>query len=261
MLGRDQTPGQWEETAVETEELTLNSAAIQLPAAAFWPPGAGPHPGVVVATGGLETGSIDAYRWAGERLATGGYAALVATYSAPSPYSDVDDLSLALDWLASSPRIDGKRLAIWGHSRGGLGALLAAARDDRLRAVVSICAPSDLPDYMNRLGTYFPAARDSIAKFLGGLPDEVSEKYQAINLLSLSGRLKKPLLLIHGTADMRVPVDQSIRLAESLKEGGNENLRLELMPGVGHFLELGTLGYQFDRVIDMTVSWLNEVIP
>jgi dipeptidyl aminopeptidase/acylaminoacyl peptidase len=246
---------------MEVEELTLSSEGSQLPAAVFWPVGARPHPAVVVATGGLETGSVDGYRWAGERLAAAGYAALVATYSAPSPYSDVDDLSLAIDWLASSPRIDGQRLAIWGHSRGGLGALLTATGDDRLRAVVSISAPSDLPDYMNRLGTYFPAARDSIAKFLGGLPDEVWEKYLAVNLLGLSGRLKKPSLLIHGTADMRVPVDQSIRLAESLKEGGNENVRLELMPGVGHFLEMGTLGYQFDKVIDLTVSWLNDVIP
>jgi dipeptidyl aminopeptidase/acylaminoacyl peptidase len=113
---------------------------------------------------------------------------------------------------------------------------------------------------MNRLGTFFPAARDSIAQFLGGLPDEIPEKYDAIQLVSLAGKLRKPVLLLHGTADMRVPVDQSVRLAAALKEGGNENVRLELLPGVGHFLELGTLGYQFDRVIELTTTWLNEVL-
>ena len=107
---------------MEVEELTLSSVGGQLPAAVFWPVGAGPHPAVVVATGGLETGSVDAYRWAGERLATGGYAALVATYRAPSPSSDADDLSVAINWLASSPRIDPQRLAIWGHSRLGRSA-------------------------------------------------------------------------------------------------------------------------------------------
>jgi len=245
---------------MEVEELTLSTEGGQLPAAVFWPVGTGPHPAVVVATGGLETGSVDAYRWAGERLAAGGYAALVMTYRAPSPYSDADDLSAAIDWLTSSSRIDAQRLATWGHSRGGIGALFAAEHDARVRAATSICAPSDLPDYMARLGAYFPAARDGIAKFLGGMPAVVPARYASVHLLGLKGRLTKPVLLIHGTADMRVPVDQTTKLAAALKEGGNENVRVELMPGVGHFLELGTLGYQFDKVMEVTVSWLNEVL-
>ena len=245
---------------MEVEELTLNTEGGRLPAAVFWPVGIGPHPAVVVATGGLATGSVEAYRWAGERLAAGGYAALVATYRAPSPYSDADDLTVAIDWLASSPRIDPQRLAIWGHSRGGIGALLTAERDNRVRAVASICAPSDLPDYIARLGAYFPAARDSIAEFLGGLPQEIPDRYASVHLMGLAGKLTRPALLIHGTADMRVPVDQTTTLATALKEGGNENVRLELMPGVGHFLEVGTSGYQFDNVIDLTISWLNEFL-
>jgi len=126
--------------------------------------------------------------------------------------------------------------------------------------VASICAPSDLPDYIARLGAYFPAARDSIAKFLGGIPTEVPERYASVHLLGLAGKLTKPALLIHGTADMRVPVEQTIKLAAALKEGGNEDVRLELMPGVGHFLEMGTLGYQFDKAMELTVSWLDGVI-
>ena len=69
-----------------------------------------------------------------------------------------------------------------------------------------------------------------------------------------------PILLLHGTADMRVPVDQSVRLAAAFKDAGNENVRLELLPGVGHYFELGTAGYQFDKAMELTASWLEEVL-
>jgi dipeptidyl aminopeptidase/acylaminoacyl peptidase len=243
-----------------SEEMELQYEHGVLPAAVYWPSGPGPHPAVVIAPGGLEQGSVDAYRWAAERLSNAGYAALIATYRTPSPYSDAEDLRCATDWLSSNAKVDSGRIAAWGHSRGGLGAVTSAANDERIRGVVSICAPADLPDYMSRLGTYFPAARDSIAQFLGGLPAEIPEKYASLQLLDFGGRLMKPVLLLHGTADLWVPVDQSVRLAAALKDGGNSGVRLELLPGVGHFLELGTLGYQFDRVIDLTTSWLNEVL-
>jgi acylaminoacyl-peptidase len=245
--------------AVTIEEIELKYEGGALPALVCWPSGSGPHPGVVIAPGGLEQGNVNAYRWAAERLGTAGYASLVATYRAASPYSDAADLELATDWLAHSYRVDPGRLAIWGHSRGGLGALISAATDERLNAIVSICAPADLPEYMHRLGRYFPEARDSIAQFFGGLPEEVPQKYAAVQPLALVGKLMKPTLLIHGTGDMRVPFDQSVRLAAALKDAGNSHVQLELLPGVGHFLELATAGYQFDSVMSLTATWLNRV--
>jgi hypothetical protein len=35
---------------------------------------------------------------------------------------------------------------------------------------------------------------------------------------------------------------------------------LELLPGVGHFLELATAGYQYDSVMSLTATWLNRVL-
>lgn len=45
--------------------------------------------------------------------------------------------SRAYDVLASDPRFDAQRIAIWGHSRHGKAALLAGAFDDRFAAVIA----------------------------------------------------------------------------------------------------------------------------
>jgi len=46
----------------------------------------------------------------------------------------------ALDVLEADPRIDAKRTAVWGHSRQGKAALLAAAFDTRIEAVMPLQA-------------------------------------------------------------------------------------------------------------------------
>ena len=238
----------------------LRRGEIALAAAIYRPDAEGRSPAVIVAPGGLARGDLEAYRWAGERLAASGYLALVITYRAPAPYDDANDIALAIDWLDHDERVDSGRLAVLGHSRGGLAALLAAASDARLKAIVSIAAPVDIEEYVRSLAAFAPAARVGIVQFMGGEPDQLRERYASVRALSLAGHVRQPVLLIQGAADMRVPLENSQRLEAALRESGNDRVRLELIPGMGHFLELGTVGYQFDRVTQLVTSWLGEVL-
>lgn len=52
--------------------------------------------------------------------------------------TDAGDVLAALDHLRALPYVDPERLAVGGHSVGGLAAVLAGARESRLRAVVSL---------------------------------------------------------------------------------------------------------------------------
>jgi dipeptidyl aminopeptidase/acylaminoacyl peptidase len=226
------------------------------PAALYMPKSDIPVGGLLFAPGGLAQGEVEAYAWAGEFLAQHGWACLILTYGAANPYGDAADVIAAMHRLELIPGINPERIGVIGHLRGGLGALAAAAEEPQLRAVISIAAPADLATYLQGLAVFFPAARGAIVQFMTGEPDTIPNLYQSVSPLALAARIRQPILLLHGTADMRVPIHHSQQLEAALCDSGNPDVRLDVIPGMGHYFELGTMGYQFDRVMDLVVDWL-----
>ena len=125
------------------------SQHVSLDATFFTPPGGGRVPAILLAHGFGET--KDAVRPEAEQLARAGFAVL--TWSArgfgrstgqvalDSPGYEVQDVEQLVSWLARQPRVmlDGPgdpRVGIAGASYGGAIALLAAAYDHRIDAIV-----------------------------------------------------------------------------------------------------------------------------
>ncbi len=94
-------------------------------------------------------------------------------FRSPSPHESwsgaVEDLLALLDVaLATTPEIDPSRVGVFGRSRGGSVALLAAARDPRIRCVVSWAAPADWFRSMAPEGlTQLEAVRDALRRNAG----------------------------------------------------------------------------------------------
>jgi dipeptidyl aminopeptidase/acylaminoacyl peptidase len=189
-----------------------------------------------------------------------GYVSIALTYRAASPLADIDDLQLALDRICADPTVNPDRIAVFGHSRGGTSALLAAAVDSRIRAVTAIAVVTDLAEYVRRVADFAPAVRAGVVQFMGGEPDAVPERYQATSALQVANQIKQPVLLLHGAAGMRVPLDFSTAMEAELRTHGNDHVHVEVLPGVGHYLELGTSGYQFDLVCKLTEAWLSNAV-
>jgi pimeloyl-ACP methyl ester carboxylesterase len=59
------------------------------------------------------------------------------------PSARVDDAHSALAWLAGDETVDSTRLGVYGHSYGGPVAISVAARDRRVKAVVSVSGPGN----------------------------------------------------------------------------------------------------------------------
>jgi len=118
--------------------------------------------------------------------------------------------------------LDG-RVVLAGHSAGGHLVLWAAKRA-RL-PVVALAAVSDLRESAERVG---PGG--AVARFLGGMPDDVPDRYAEASpreLLPLGVRQ----ILVHGDADLSVPYAQSVSYVEAAA-GEAELVTIE---GTGHF--------------------------
>ena len=104
-------------------------------------------PGVLV-LGGAEGGDTWASAVA-RRLAEDGYAALPEAYFHAPGVQDqlqlvpIERLKLGIDRLVSDPRVDPRRIAVLGLSKGAEAALVLASHDRRIGAVVA-GSPSDV---------------------------------------------------------------------------------------------------------------------
>jgi acetyl esterase/lipase len=141
----------------------------------------------------------------------------------------LDDVRAAIAALADRReplRNDG--VVIVGHSAGGqLG--LCVADEPAVAAVVSLAGVCDL-------ARAFAAAIGEAATsaFMGGGPDDRPEAYAAADPLAQIPAGAQ-VLLVHGDADQRVPVEQSRRYAEAASAAGDERCELLELPGVDHF--------------------------
>jgi uncharacterized protein len=119
-------------------------------------------------------------------------------------------VAAAIDYLAGKQRIDDTRLAIWGLSLGGSLAIMTAARDERLKVIVTVGAPYRFEDYdMTRMlvapgfwrGTPALEAPDKaiLYAFIEALDDR--------EVLASVGKIDKAVvLLVYGSHDLNVPL-------------------------------------------------------
>lgn len=136
----------------------------------------------------------------------------------------LDDQVTALHEAARHhPDLDLGRVGIRGWSYGGgLAAMAVLSRPDVFRAAVAGAGVADQRLFNARWRE----------RFLGH-PDEFPERYEAASLLRLAPTLTRPLLLIHGLADARVPVANTVRLSAALHAARRPH-EVHLVPGAGH---------------------------
>ena len=148
-----------------------------------------------------------------------------------------NDVSAAVDQLASVDAVDTAHAAVVGHSAGGHLALWLAARPRvrpgmpgadpavRLRGAVAQGAVSCLTDaWKANLGD------GAVAALVGGSPDEVPERYEAADPKGLLP-LGVPQVLVHGGRDDPVP----LRLAHEYARAAGSEAELVELPTADHF--------------------------
>ncbi len=135
----------------------------------------------------------------------------------------LEDQVAALRGLAARhPEFDLERVGIWGWSFGGyLAARAVLTHPDVFRAAVAGAPVTDWLDY----DTHYTE------RYLG-LPQSGSA-YRQADLLTLAPQLRRPLLLVHGSADDNVYYRHSLKLSEALFRAGRP-YELLTLPGITH---------------------------
>lgn len=157
-------------------------------------------------------------------------------------------------------------VGIVGHSRGGGIALLEAARNDRIQALVTWAAIAGVVRWpAEERAAWREAGRTEVRNARTGqvLPlytevlDDIEQHGPLLDIESAAERVTVPWLLIHGTEDDSV----SFAEAELLKAASpRETTRLLPVPGAGH-----TFGAvhpwrsttpELETVFNATIAWL-----
>lgn len=146
----------------------------------------------------------------------------------------VSDIEAGARFLTETAAVDGRRIGLVGFSFGGYLSLLTAAKTGRsFAAVVDFFGPTDLAELYRDAAPYRPV----LANRLGGTPDDHAERYRKLSPLTFADRINPPVLILHGAADQKVSIQQSIRMAAALKAAGKEVSFLRLPSGHGFSAE------------------------
>ena len=163
------------------------------------------------------------------------------------------DVTAAVDHLSGGayPAVDPRRLVAVGHSLGGWAALLAAARDPRLRAVAVCAAAVDI----GALDVSPAEIEREFTRFLAVTPAEFRRQREEAAarldpLAAAAAIAPRPLLVVHGTADSWVPVAQARQLAGRARQP----FRYEEIDGAGH-----DFAWERAYLRDLVTGWLDEI--
>ncbi|MBI2822139.1 MAG: S9 family peptidase [Acidobacteria bacterium] len=140
-------------------------------------------------------------------------------------FVELQDHRLAIEYLKSLPFVDPDRIGLWGWSGGGYTTcfnMFNAA--DLFRVGVAVAPLTDFRAY------------DTIwTERYMGLPQENPEGYLRSSATTHAARLAGKLLLIHGTSDDNVHLQNTLQMAQRLIEAG-KTFDLFLYPGKTHAL-------------------------
>ncbi|REC46618.1 S9 family peptidase [Chryseobacterium pennipullorum] len=140
--------------------------------------------------------------------------------------NSVKDIGALLDWIAKQPELDKDRIMITGGSYGGFMTLATAYEyADRIRCSMDVVGISDFNTFLKNTEEY---RRDLRRVEYGDerIP-KMAEFFTKIAPLNNIDKIKKPMFIVQGTNDPRVPVSEAVQMRDKLKAQGKTVWYLE----------------------------------
>jgi len=180
------------------------------------------------------------------------FLALDNAFLREGSYQDINTL---LDWIQTQPDLDSSRVMITGGSYGGFMTLAVATNyNDRICCSVDVVGPSNLVTFLEHTSGY----RQDLRRVEYG--DERDPKMRAflerIAPANKARNITKPLFVIAGKNDPRVPVSESQQMVNIVRQNGTPVWWL-MAKDEGHgFAKKKNQDYQFDATVMFVKEYL-----
>jgi dipeptidyl aminopeptidase/acylaminoacyl peptidase len=129
------------------------------------------------------------------------------------------DIAALLDWLPGRPELDKDRVMVTGGSYGGFMTLQVAWNyPERIRCALNIVGISNLATFLKNTESY---RRDLRRAEYGDERDpEQAAFMERIAATNNASKIKKPMFVVQGANDPRVPKSEAIQIVDTLKKQG-----------------------------------------
>ena len=165
------------------------------------------------------------------------------------------DISTLLDWIKTQPDLDAGKIMIIGGSYGGFMTLAVATNyNDRISCSVDIVGPSNLVTFLEHTSGY---RKDLRRVEYGDERDPKMREYlESIAPANKAKNITKPLFVIAGANDPRVPPSESAQMVEVVRKNGTPVWWL-LGKDEGHgFAKKKNRDYQFYAIAEFVKEYL-----
>jgi dipeptidyl aminopeptidase/acylaminoacyl peptidase len=210
--------------------------ARQIPVYVYEPARPGPHPVLLMLHGGPESQFRPGFDpWIQYLVNELGFAVVAPNLRGSSGYGKsylaldngmqrddvVKDLGALIVWVDAQSAFDAKHVVVGGDSYGGYLALAALVNySDRLSGGVT---QAGISDFISFLSTTAPYRQNQRRTEYGDERDPDMRAYlRRISPLTNADRILRPLLVVHGKNDPRVPLSEAEQLVNRLRSRGAE---------------------------------------
>lgn len=132
----------------------------------------------------------------------------------------VKDIGALLDWIAAQPELDASRVALYGGSYGGYMVLASMVHyNNRLACGIDIVGISNFVTFLQNTEDYRKDLRR--VEYGDERDPDMRAFLEKISPANRVDQITKPLLIIQGLNDPRVPATESEQMKARLREKGN----------------------------------------
>jgi dipeptidyl aminopeptidase/acylaminoacyl peptidase len=167
----------------------------------------------------------------------------------------VRDIGAFLDWVAQDAGLDAERVAVMGGSYGGYMTLASLVHfSDRLRCGIDVVGISSFVTFLKNTQDY---RRDLRRVEYGDERDPAMAAHlEQISPLNNVARIRKPLFVVQGQNDPRVPVTEAEQMVKAIRAQGGTGWYL-LAKDEGHgFAKKKNADFQFLSMIAFLQEFL-----